>query len=144
MFATNVIGGLVWQMTLGVGLYVAYNILTSAVYDRIVAATNTEGTCTFLVFLGDCFGYVVTFAILLLRDFGSSSNTSDDGTSDEDTILGVFLTFVYLGIGVSVGCLLAARCYFWKRLRKDDNASELEVVRLAEQSELDLDGHSIT
>ena len=136
MFAANVISGLLWQMTLGVGLYVAYNILTSAVYDRIVAATNTEGTCTFLVFLGDCFGYVVTFAILLLRDFGSSSSGSasdDDRTSDEDAILGVFLTFVYLGIGVSLGCLLAARCYFWKRLREDDNASsELEVVRLAE------------
>ena len=114
------------------------------------AATNTEGTCTFLVFLGDCFGYVVTFAILLLRDFGSSSSSSasddddDDDEEEDDSILSVFLTFVYLGIGVSIGCLLAARCYFWKRLREDDNASELEVVRLAEQSELDLDGHVIT
>ena len=132
VFVIDVIGGLVWQMALGVGLYVAYNILTSAVYDRIVAATNTEGTCTFLVFLGDCFGYVVTFGILMLRDFGPSAH-SDNGASDADAVLGVFLTLVVVGMGASLGCLLAARCYFWKRLRDDRMASELEVVDLTDE-----------
>ena len=39
-------------------------------WDRFVAASKSQGTCSLLVFLSDCLGYVGTIALLFFKNFG--------------------------------------------------------------------------
>ena len=63
-------------------------------FDRLLAATQTAGTCTFLVFLSDCGGYVVSISVLIYQDFGPEHATGGEGA----------LKFFIL---LSWGCLIA-------------------------------------
>ena len=42
LFQLNLIGGLAWQMMLGVGIFVSYTLMQTPVFERLFAATRTE------------------------------------------------------------------------------------------------------
>ena len=119
-------------------------MLGAPICDRLVAVTDTAGTCNFLVFLLDCSGYVVTIALLLYHDFGPDARSAaaaaaaaaaadtdgggggdggDDGTVDaadaaRTTALRSFVRLVWT-CGVLIVALLAlALAYFQRKLRR--------------------------
>ena len=93
--------GFAWQVSVGIGIYVAYSLLGTAAYDRLFGLLKTEGTCTFMVFMGDGLGYVGTTILLIYKTFGqdTSSDDADDGDDSEDNkeYLDLFISIVYAG-----------------------------------------------
>ena len=72
LFAYGRLDGLVWQTCFGTGLYVAFSLLGAPFIERLLAATKTTGTISFLVFLSDFAGYAVSISLLLWQDLAPS------------------------------------------------------------------------
>ena len=56
----------------GVGLYMMWAPLPALFYDRILAASQTQGTVVFLIFLSDWAGYVGTTGTATATSFWGS------------------------------------------------------------------------
>ena len=52
------LGPMVWISSSTLGLMMMYTPTGSFLYDRLIAATATEGSVSFLVFLSDGLGYI--------------------------------------------------------------------------------------
>lgn len=102
--------------------------------DRLLAATRTEGTCSFLVFLSDFCGYVVSVFLLLHRDFGSNLDESPTSKVEESPLkykgeLDFFLRIVWACEGAVVLLLIIATFYFSLWLPIHPSAHEMQVTR---------------
>ncbi|CAB9509890.1 expressed unknown protein [Seminavis robusta] len=141
-FLGNLLNGVWWQISLGIGIYGSFGILTTAIHERLIAATRTPGTCTFLVLLGDAGAYVVTLTILLLRDFASSSSSSDSDNDDKaQDVLQQFLPMIFLAIGTGLGTLWMARHYFQRKLQSMEEEPHLDHLEAnGFHKEMDGDG----
>ena len=73
---------------MGTGFYVAFALLGAPLNERLLAATRTQGTIAFLVFLSDCCGYAVSVALLLYNDFGVPETSNTTATDDAATATG--------------------------------------------------------
>eukprot|EP00730_Choanoeca_flexa_P003876 TRINITY_DN11531_c1_g1_i4.p1 TRINITY_DN11531_c1_g1~~TRINITY_DN11531_c1_g1_i4.p1 ORF type:complete len:461 (+),score=57.19 TRINITY_DN11531_c1_g1_i4:16-1398(+) len=101
----------------GCGLFLAVAPFSGSLYDRLVAATGTEGTCVFLVFMADGLAYVGTVAMLLYK-------LSTDGNQ---SALGVFTTFSYATGILSTVCTVFAVFYFRKVFGSGGNYRKLST-----------------
>jgi hypothetical protein len=125
----NAAVGFTWQVFVGIGIYIAYSLLGTAAYDRLFGLLKTEGTCTFMVFLGDGLGYVGTTILLIYKTFGQDSDDDDDDVDDTDDSSGneeyldLFISIVYGGSILIICCLLFAISYF---VRKSDTFDEVK------------------
>ena len=109
--------GYCWQVAVGIGIYVAYGILGTAAWDRLVSLLEVGGTCSFLVFMADGFGYISTTTLLLYQIFGTSSDGDDDVNDDNDNkkYLDLFLLLVYASNVTILFCLFMGGTFFvWK------------------------------
>ena len=64
----------------------AFSLLGAPFFERLLAASRTPGTIASLVFLSDCFGYIVSVGILLFQDISTAvapagSNTTGNASS---------------------------------------------------------------
>ena len=72
-FEAHLISPLLWMILAGSGLYIAYNPINAALFDRLVAASGRVATAGFLIYVADSFGYLGSVVLLLWRNFGQSS-----------------------------------------------------------------------
>ena len=118
LFRCGALGGVVWQMALGVGIFVTYSVYGTPFFDRLFAAAAAEGTATFLVFLADFCGYVVTIVILLLQNFGPKPAGGSSGADAAAAVL-QWYTWLLYGASAAIGALtLGALAYFDAALRR--------------------------
>ena len=67
LFHAGALDGKAYIILIGIGLYTAYTPSQALIFDRILGATRTPGTCVFLVFATDGLAYVGTIALLLYK-----------------------------------------------------------------------------
>ena len=72
-FQAHLISALVWMILAGSGLYIAYNPINAALFDRLVAASGQVANAGFLIYVADSSGYMGSVALLLWRNFGQAS-----------------------------------------------------------------------
>ena len=99
----NLIDGMMWQILLGMGIYLCYSLMQTPVFERLFAVTHTTGTCTFLVFLSDGCGYVLTLTLLFYQNFGSPSSPSSSSDNNfegdqNDQVLHLYMTVLVTGV----------------------------------------------
>ena len=46
LFEAGLLGGMAWQVTLGIGIFVSYTLMQTPVFDRLFAATRTKAKPT--------------------------------------------------------------------------------------------------
>lgn len=110
---------------MGTGFYVAFALLGAPLNERLLAATRTQGTIAFLVFLSDCCGYAVSVALLLYNDFGVPETSNTTATDDAATATGdanaaelhTFLKVVWSCGLTALVLMLVALAYFGRVLR---------------------------
>lgn len=75
LYEKQLIDGLTWITTIGIGLYLAYVPYGALLFERMVAVTRFVGTSVFAIQLADGVGYSGSVFIQLTRDilFGKSS-----------------------------------------------------------------------
>lgn len=128
LFKLDVIGGLAWQMSLGAGIYVSYTLMQTPVFERLFAATKQEGTCAFLIFLSDFVGYMATISLLLYNSFGPLSDGDDDGNSNNQDVLDLYLNVLWGGGAMIVVTLCGCLFYFMAKLRSFAVHQNLEAT----------------
>ncbi|XAL98330.1 DUF5690 family protein [Phycisphaeraceae bacterium D3-23] len=95
----------------GVGLYMAFVPYQSIFMDRILASLHTVATASFLIALGDAYGYLTVLATYL----GSEVYPAVTGnTLDWAQLLGVGAYIVLVGVPLCVAVMIA---YFNKHLK---------------------------
>lgn len=104
-FQAHLISPLVWMILAGSGLYIAYNPINAALFDRLVAASGRVANAGFLIYVADSFGYLGSVTLLLWRNFGQSSLDWLQFFTD-----GAYVTSV---VGTIATILAAA--YFYRR-----------------------------
>ena len=67
----GLIGGMSWQVMSGVGIYTSYLVMGTAFFERLLAASGSEGTIVFLQFISDGCGWLGTIAILFWKNLGT-------------------------------------------------------------------------
>ena len=73
LFALKGLPGLAWQLAAGTGIFVPYLVMQTPIFERLLAVAQSEGTLSFLIFLSDGIGYVVSITLLLYRDFAPAT-----------------------------------------------------------------------
>ena len=128
LFQLNILGGVAWQLCLGTSVFVTYSLLSTPFYERMFAATRTEGTISFLVFASDCFGYVVTTTLLLYQDFGSP--TDAEGAADNRDELHMFLNVEWACGSAVLLTLVVAALYFSVRTPRSPPAADADDAHI--------------
>ena len=113
MSQAEMIGGQAWCILAGVCIYSGYGIMCGPWYDRLVAATKFEGTCTFLIFISDAAAFTGTIALLLYQIFFVPETQDGVGPG---TSLTSFMAFLYFCCMAMVVLLVAGIAYYTKKL----------------------------
>ena len=66
----HLLGGGIWMVLVGLGLYIAYVPFNCILFDRMIAAFRYKANAGFLIYVADAFGYMGSVAILVWKDFG--------------------------------------------------------------------------
>ncbi|CAK8990004.1 unnamed protein product [Durusdinium trenchii] len=67
LFRHHELPGMAWILIYSAAFYAAYSVLNAPLNERIFAVTRAEGTCSFLIYASDFFGYVVTIGLLMYQ-----------------------------------------------------------------------------
>jgi MFS family permease len=70
VFELKLIGGTIWMILVGLGLYLGYVPFNSILFDRMIASFRYAANVGFLIYLADSFGYLGSLVVLLYKNFG--------------------------------------------------------------------------
>ncbi len=104
-FQAHLLSPLVWMILTGSGLYISYNPINAALFDRLVAVSGRVSNAGFLIYVADSSGYLGSVVVLLWRNFGA-------GGLDW---LQFFILGAYVTSGVGAAATLFAALYFHRR-----------------------------
>ena len=110
MFEREWISPEIWIIMVGVGLVTSITPFSGSLFDRVMGATQTKGTATFLINFGDAFAYVGVFSSLAYK------TTRTDGDSSSS-----YLTLFVTGCRAFTVLLLVAgilSTIYWMRVVK--------------------------
>lgn len=111
-FQHGALPGAAWLVLYSTFFYVPLGLSNTPVFERLFAATRAPGTCTFLVFTADFYGYVATISLLLFQSFGPLGGSSDAA------VLSLYTGIIWAGVPPFAALLLASLLYFAWRLPK--------------------------
>jgi hypothetical protein len=114
--------GFCWQMSIGIGIYVAYAILGTALWDRLISLLEVDSTCTFLVFIADGCGYLGAALLLLYQTFYVKAPVESIGQKDlgleeeaDTKYRDLFIVIVYFSSIAMICSLVVAGVYFVRK-----------------------------
>jgi len=125
LFEAGLLSGMIWQVTLGIGIFVSYTLMQTPVFDRLFAATKTKGTCTFLIFMSDFFGYIATVVLLFYQNFGPETSSGDDGNQK---VLDLYKGVLFAGLILITALLATSLVFFGNKLKVYDENGKREHV----------------
>ena len=110
-------------------------------FERLLACAQTEGTLSFLVFLTDGVGYIVSVTLLLYRDFSPSRGEEASGGEGGGDVAELELFERMAGIcGAAVLLLVVLSAVFFRRVLR--RLPPFELAKLQRAQIADGDGAS--
>ena len=73
LFENRIIGGHIWMIATGFGLYMGYIPFNALLFERMIAAFKYTSNIGFVIYLADSFGYLSSIASFSLKNFFSPS-----------------------------------------------------------------------
>lgn len=107
-FSAGMMGGAIWMVTVGLGLYLGYVPLNAIYFDRLIGAFRQVATAGFLIYVADACGYAGSVGVLLIKNFASL----------ELSWLDFFVGLSYLTGGAGLILSLYSWSAFERRLRR--------------------------
>ena len=126
----SLIDGIAWQVSCGVGIYSAYLVMGTAFFDRLLAASQNEGTIIFLQFISDGVGWCGTVLLLFWKSLYVDKNMP---------VAELFANICWWSSIVLCCCLVAMMMYFMGTLPKEKNNAEAVEERKDLLQSLDVD-----
>jgi hypothetical protein len=109
-YSVGMLSPLVWFISVGCGIFLAYIVIQSVYFDRFIALFKPKANAGFLIYKSDSAGYVGTILVLCYKQFFASA-------------ISWSRCLAYLGIGVA-GIGLIALCiggiFFFVQSQKRD------------------------
>jgi hypothetical protein len=98
-----------FMVLLGQGLYLPYVAVHTTIFERLLAMTRVRGNIGFLLYVADAIGYLGYVAVIIFRNFGST-------TEDNLDVLSFFVGLCWWSVILGSLCLILSWCYFlWSR-----------------------------
>lgn len=111
-FRSGHLEGMDWILLYSAAFYAAYSVLNAPLNERIFAVTRAEGTCSFLIYASDFFGYVVTIGLLMYQSFGPLYGTANN------VVLALFIKMLYILSGLMAFLAICSIFYFSRDVYK--------------------------
>ncbi|SDD28110.1 DUF5690 family protein [Pedobacter soli] len=73
LFDRGYVGAVSWMALLGMGLYMAYIPYNAIFFERMIANFHYKSNIGFIMYLADSIGYVGSFSVLMLHEFGETN-----------------------------------------------------------------------
>lgn len=102
LFDHHLISGFLWMLTIGTGMFLAFTVIQSAVFDRMIALFRLKANAGFFVYICESFGYLCSVGLLLYKEFFMKQLSWSN----------VLIQFIYLQVGLSLFLLICANLYF--------------------------------
>lgn len=107
LFEQGAIGGALWMILVGLGLYIGYVLFNCILFDRMIAAFRHKSNAGYQIYVADAFGYLGSITVLLYKDFGQAHLSRLD-------------FFIQAGYALAIGgslLMAVAFIYFTRKLR---------------------------
>lgn len=104
-FQAQLLTPLIWMISTGAGLYMAYIPFNAMLFDRMIAFSGRIGTAGFLIYVADASGYLGSVALLVWRNFAMV----------QLDWLGFFIASAYATSAIGAVCTILAGLYFLRR-----------------------------
>lgn len=75
MFRQQLMGGMLWMFTSGLGLYLSYVLFNSVYFERLLATFRIAGNVGFLIYVADAWGYLGSISLMLARQLGMQQSS---------------------------------------------------------------------
>lgn len=107
LFENHLISGFYWMLTVGTGMFLAFTVIQSAVFDRWIALFRLRANAGFFVYICESFGYLGSAVLLLYKEFFMKQLTWSK----------VLMQITYFQAGVSLTLLILGNLYLEKHRR---------------------------
>lgn len=75
LFSAKLIGGEVWMITVGIGLYLGYVPFNAFLYERLISTFKYVSNIGFAIYVSDAFGYLGSLGVVFYKNFFSPKLT---------------------------------------------------------------------
>ncbi|NIJ55747.1 DUF5690 family protein [Dyadobacter arcticus] len=113
LFERNLINGFFWMLLIGLGMFLAYTVLQTVVFDRMIALFRVKANAGFFVYICESIGYLGSVGLLLYKEFFMKDLSWSK----------VLMQFSYVQFGVGLLLLTLSNIYF-ERYRTGKNRRE--------------------
>jgi hypothetical protein len=69
LFQSDVINGFYWMLMVGLGTFLAYTVLQTVVFERMIALYRIKANAGYFVYICESIGYMGSVALLLYKEF---------------------------------------------------------------------------
>lgn len=102
LFERAWVSGFYWMLMVGLGLFLAYTVLQTVVFERMIALYRVKANAGFFVYICESIGYMGSVGLLLYKEFFMKDLSWSR----------VLMQFSYLQFGLGVFMLAASYVYF--------------------------------
>ncbi|MCF0073560.1 DUF5690 family protein [Dyadobacter sp. CY261] len=113
LFEKSVISGFYWMLLVGLGLFLAYTVLQTVVFERMIALYRIKANAGYFVYICESIGYMGSVGLLLYKEFFMKDLSWSR----------VLMQFSYLQFCLGLLLLAASNIYFDK-CRSDRSAEK--------------------
>jgi hypothetical protein len=97
LFENNLLSPISWMVLCGFGLYLAYILFQSLIFERMMATFREAGNVGFLMYVADAFGYLGSVSVLLYKNFFQHSGSWRSFFHVGTLAVGFFGIFLVMG-----------------------------------------------
>jgi hypothetical protein len=116
LFEKSVISGYYWMLLIGLGMFLAYTVLQTVVFDRMIALLRVKANAGYFVYICESIGYMGSVGLLLYKEFFMRELSWSH----------VLMQFAYLQFGLGAILLVLSHIYFERyrvsKLAPENNA----------------------
>ena len=69
LFERSAISGFYWMLMVGLGLFLAYTVLQTVIFDRMIALFRIKANAGYFVYICESIGYMGSVGLLLYKEF---------------------------------------------------------------------------
>jgi hypothetical protein len=69
LFEKSIISGFYWMLLVGLGLFLAYTVLQTVVFERMIALYRIKANAGYFVYICESIGYMGSVGLLLYKEF---------------------------------------------------------------------------
>ena len=118
LFENNLINGFYWMLTIGTGMFLAFTVIQSAIFDRLIALFRLKANAGFFVYICESFGYLSSVGLLLYKEFFMKQLSWSH----------VLMQFIYLQAAVSLVLLIIGNLYLERHRRNSKSIPKTKLI----------------